>query len=327
MSDFPEAGIRGVDAAVAAARRAFDEGPWPRRPDQDRKRILQSFIERIYDQETELAQLQSLDNGVPFAFSKGSRISGRAAADVFDHFAGWTDKINGETYPQFSTASTMQYMSFREPVGVVAATLPFNGPMLTFAMKVGAALACGCTVVVKPSEYTNLAVGRLARILADADLPSGVFNLVTGADDTGRALASHPGVDKVTFTGSTVVGESIVAASGAAMKRLSLELGGKSAGVVLPDTRSVEKTATTLMGLCSTFLSGQICSTPTRGRPLLDRGRVRPPCSQPGQAGAVRRSVRPRHDVRAAHLAASAAPGPRLRREWRGRGRDPRVRR
>lgn len=264
MADFPEAGTRGVDAAVTAARRAFDEGPWPRLPAQDRKRILQSFIERIYDQADELAQLQTLDNGIPYSFSLGSRVSGRAAADIFDHFAGWADKINGETYPQFTSASNMHYMSFRDPVGVVAAILPFNGPMLTFAMKVGAALACGCTVVVKPSEYTNLAVGRLARMLADSDLPPGVFNLVTGADETGRALATHPGVDKVTFTGSTAVGESIVAASGATMKRHSLELGGKSAGVVFPDTRSVEKTATTLMGLCSTFLSGQICSTPTR---------------------------------------------------------------
>jgi aldehyde dehydrogenase (NAD+) len=264
MADFPEAGARAVEAAVAAARAAFDDGPWPRMPAQDRKRILQRFIERIYDQETELAQLQSLDNGIPFTFGQTSRVSGRAAANAFDHFAGWIDKINGETYPQFTNASNLHYLSFREPVGVVAAILPFNGPMVTFAIKVGAALACGCTVVVKPSEYTNLAASRLAHIIAESDLPPGVFNLVTGAGETGAALASHPGVDKVTFTGSSAAGESIMAAGSATMKRLSLELGGKSAAVVFPDTRSVEQTASTLMGLCSTFLSGQVCSTPSR---------------------------------------------------------------
>ncbi|MBC3191770.1 aldehyde dehydrogenase [Pseudonocardia sp. C8] len=264
VASIVEAGARGVDAAVGAARSAFDDGPWPRMPAQDRKRVLQQFIERIFELEDELAELQTLDNGIPISFGRGSRVSGRAAANVFDHYAGWADKINGETYPQFTSASNMHYMSYREPVGVVGVILPFNGPMLTFATKVGAALACGCTVVVKPSEYTNLAVTRLAEIIADSDLPPGVFNLVTGAGEAGAALATHPGVDKVTFTGSSAVGESIVAASGSNMKRLSLELGGKSAALVFPDTRSVERTASTLMGLCSTFLSGQICSTPSR---------------------------------------------------------------
>ncbi|MGC4250106.1 MAG: aldehyde dehydrogenase family protein [Sphingobium sp.] len=264
MGSFAETGQQGVDLAVAAARKAFDEGPWPHMPAQDRKRILQRFIERIYDFEEELATLQTLDNGTPYVFSRNSRLSAKAVADVFDHYAGWCDKTVGETYPQFSSASNMHYMSFRKPVGVVAAILAFNAPMLMFAMKVGAALACGCTVVVKPSEYTNLAVTRLSHILAESDLPPGVFNLVTGASVTGGALSTHPGIDKVSFTGSAATGERIVAASGTNMKRLSLELGGKSAGIVFPDTRSVETTARTLMGLCSTFLSGQICSTPTR---------------------------------------------------------------
>lgn len=264
MTSFAEAGQRGVDQAVAAARKAFDEGPWPRMRAQDRKRLLQPIVDRIHAAEMEIAQLQTLDNGMPFTFSRNSRASAKAAADIFDHFLGWIDKINGETFAQFSAASNMQYMTFREPVGVVAAILPWNGPVMTFAMKVAPALACGCTVVVKPSEYTNLAVLKLAEIVAQSDLPPGVFNIVTGGAETGSALSSHPGVDKVSFTGSPVVGEKITAASVSNMKRLSLELGGKSAALVFPDTRSVQATAQTLMGLCSTFMSGQVCSTPTR---------------------------------------------------------------
>jgi aldehyde dehydrogenase (NAD+) len=273
MIDCAEAGRHGVDLAVSAARKAFDEGPWRHMAADDRKRMLQPIVERLYKAEKELAQLQTLDNGVPFTFSRQSRVSAKGAASVFDHYLGWIDKITGETYPQFSSASNMQYMTFREPVGVVGAILAWNAPLLTFAMKVAPALACGCTVVVKPSEYTNMAVLKLAEIVAECDLPPGVFNLVTGAGETGAALASHPGVDKVTFTGSPAVGEKILLASGANMKRLSLELGGKSAGIVFPDTRSVAATATTLMGLCSTFLSGQVCSTPTRAvvhRSLVD---------------------------------------------------------
>ncbi len=273
MADFPEAGAAGVDLAVAAARKAFDEGPWPHLAANDRKRILQPIIERIYAEEESLAAMQTLDNGIPFHFSRNARLSPKGAASIFDHFAGWADKITGETYPRFSSASNMDYLSYREPVGVVAAILPFNGPIMTFAMKVAPALACGCTVVVKPSELTNIAVSRLARILQESDLPPGVVNLVTGAGETGAALSSHPGIDKVSFTGSPAVGEAIVKTSGSNMKRLSLELGGKSAALVFPDAASVQKTAATLMGLCSTFLSGQICTTPTRAvvhRSILD---------------------------------------------------------
>lgn len=264
MASVAEAGLRGVDLAVKAARKAFDEGPWPRLAAQDRKRILQRIIDRIRDCELELARLQTLDNGIPFAFSRKSRVSAESAADVFDHYAGWIDKINGETYPQFSSASNLHYMSLREPVGVVGAVLAWNAPLLMFAMKVAPALACGCTVVVKPSEYTNLSALKLAQIVAECDLPPGVFNIVTGGSETGAALSGHPGVDKITFTGSPEVGEHIVQASGTNMKRLSLELGGKSAALVFADTRNVEATARSLMSLCSTFLSGQVCSTPTR---------------------------------------------------------------
>jgi aldehyde dehydrogenase (NAD+) len=232
LVSIPEAGKRGTDLAVAAARKAFDEGPWPRMPAQDRKRILQRIIERVYAAEEELAELQCLDNGIPYKFSRHSRASGKAAADILDHCAGWADKLTGETYPRFSSDSNMHYMTFREPVGVVAAILPWNVPLSMFAKKVGPALAAGCTVVVKPSENTNLAATRLAQIFTQGDLPSGVFNFLTGGAETGAALSTHRGIDKVSFTGSTAVGERIMAASSSNMKRLSLELGGKSAGIV-----------------------------------------------------------------------------------------------
>jgi aldehyde dehydrogenase (NAD+) len=271
MTSFASATEAEVDRAVTAARRAFDQGPWPRIPAADRRRLLQPIIERIFAEEAELAALQTLDNGIPYHLSRSARLSPSAAASIFDHFAGWTDKINGETYPRFGSAP-MDYMTFRDPVGVVAAILPFNGPLLTFALKVAPALACGCTVVIKPSELTNIAVTRLARILQESELPRGVINLVTGDGATGAALAGHPGIDKVSFTGSPGVGEAILHASGGNMKRLSLELGGKSAALVFPDA-DIAATARTLMGLCSTFLSGQVCSTPSRAvvhRSVLD---------------------------------------------------------
>ncbi|WP_028710752.1 aldehyde dehydrogenase family protein [Paracoccus pantotrophus] len=264
IGTFAEAGQRGVDLAVAAARHAFDDGPWPTLPAQDRKRILQPIIERIYELEAELATLQTLDNGMPYSFSRHSRASGKSCADILDHHAGWCDKITGETFPRHSSSSNLQYLTYRDPVGVVGAILAWNVPLNMFAIKVGPALASGCTVVLKPSEYTNLAVTRLVEIFAESDLPPGVVNFVTGGAETGAALAGHPGVDKVTFTGSAAVGERIVSVSGANMKRLSLELGGKSAGIVFPEARSVASAATTMMGLCSTFLSGQVCTTPSR---------------------------------------------------------------
>ena len=264
LGSFAEAGERGVAMAVAAARKAFDEGPWPRMAAQDRKRILQRVIDGIYAAEEELAQLQTLDNGVPYTLSRNTRISGKACADMFDHYAGWIDKITGETYPQFSDASNMHYMSFREPVGVAGLITAWNGPLFMFGTKAGAALAAGCTVVLKPSENANLGPTKLAEILAEADLPPGVFNFVTGAGGTGAALSAHPDVDKISFTGSVATGQSIAKVAAPRMARLSLELGGKSAGIVFPEARSVAGAARTLMGLCSTFMSGQICSTSSR---------------------------------------------------------------
>lgn len=259
-----EADQATVDAAVAAARRAFDAGPWPRMASGERKKILQRIVDRIGEASEELSYLQTLDNGIPISFSLKSRVSANATAAVFDHYAGWIDKITGETFPQYHEGQNFQFMSFREPVGVVGAIIPWNAPLIMFALKLAPALAAGCTVVLKPSELSSLSPARLAQIVAESDLPPGVFNFVTGGAKTGRAIVGHPGIDKITFTGSAGVGEQIAAASGKNMKRLTLELGGKSASIVFPECKSVQVAAHTVMGLSSTFLSGQVCSTPTR---------------------------------------------------------------
>lgn len=269
----PEAGSRGVDAAVAAARRAFDQGPWPTMAARERKKILQKLVDRISDASEDLGYLQTLDNGIPINFSLNTRVSAVTAADIFDHYAGWIDKITGETYPQYTDTQNLHFMTYREPVGVVGAIIPWNAPLMMFALKVAPALATGCTVVLKPSELANLAASRLAQIVAESDLPPGVFNLVTGGAETGAAIADHPGIDKITFTGSPFVGEKILSVAGKNMKRVTLELGGKSAALVFPEARSIEVAAKTVMALSSTFLSGQVCSTPTRAvvhRSVLD---------------------------------------------------------
>lgn len=273
VAAIPEAGQAAVDTAVTVARRAFDEGPWPRMGARERKRVLQKLVDRILDASDELGHLQTLDNGIPINFSLNTRVSAVTASDIFDHYAGWIDKITGETYPQYTDTQNLHFMTYRDPVGVVAAIIPWNAPIMMFALKVAPALATGCTIVLKPSELANLAALKLADILAESDLPPGVFNLVTGGSETGAALSDHPGVDKVTFTGSPAVGEKILSTAGRNMKRVTLELGGKSASLIFPDARSIEVAAKTTMALSSTFLSGQVCSTPTRAvvhRSVLD---------------------------------------------------------
>ena len=268
VTTFAVAGAADVDRAVRAARREFDEGPWPRMAAKDRKRILQRLVELITRHGEELNQLQTLENGMPISFSSMSVVSSEMAAGVFDHHAGWIDKICGQTYPSYEVAPTgaeVQVMSFREPVGVVAAIIPWNAPMMLFAQKLGPALATGCTVVVKPSEFAVLTSLRLTELIEEAGVPAGVVNLVNGpGDPTGDALVNHPGVDKVTFTGSRAVGQRILAASGNGIKRVTLELGGKSPSLVFADAESVPGAAMMAMGMVSMGLSGQGCVCQTR---------------------------------------------------------------
>jgi aldehyde dehydrogenase (NAD+) len=257
-----------VDRAVSAARRAFDEGPWPRLTAKERKKYFNRLVALISEHGDELNGLQTLEMGMPIAFSSMAAVSSDMAAGVFDHHGGWIDKICGSTYPTYDvgpTGSDVQIMSLREPVGVVAAIIPWNAPMMLFAQKVAPALASGCTVVVKPSEFAVLTSLRLTALIEEAGFPPGVFNLVPGpGNPTGEALITHPGVDKVTFTGSRAVGKRILEASGDTVKRVTLELGGKSPSIVFEDAPSVEGAAMMAMGMVSMGLSGQGCVCQTR---------------------------------------------------------------
>jgi aldehyde dehydrogenase (NAD+) len=253
-----------VDRAVNAARRAFDEGPWPRMKARERKALMQKLVGLIYDHKDELGQLQVLDNAIPVAFNTMYQVGAEIAADIFDHHAGWIDKIMGDTIPPY-TGNELMTLTFREPVGVVAAIIPWNAPLFLFAQKVAPALATGCTLVVKPSEYAALAILRLTEIIEEVGLPPGVLNVVPGpGQTTGEALITHPGVDKVSFTGSRAVGQHILAASGDGLKRVSLELGGKSASINFADAPDVGLAAMTAMGMVSMGMSGQGCVIQSR---------------------------------------------------------------
>jgi aldehyde dehydrogenase (NAD+) len=263
IGSFAVATAEDVDAAVKAARTAFDEGTWSRATVSDRVRVLRRFSDLLREHNNELLSLLALDNGVPLTFGNIYAASVGVAADVFEHHAGWIDKAGGETFPPYQGGDHLA-MTFREPIGVVAAILPWNAPFLLFAQKLGPALAAGCTVVLKPSEYATFSVLRMVELLAEAGLPDGVVNVVTGpGDPTGEALITHPLVDKVSFTGSRAVGRRIVEASAGTMKRVSMELGGKSPAVVFPDAE-IPLAAATAMGTVTMGLSGQACIAQTR---------------------------------------------------------------
>jgi aldehyde dehydrogenase (NAD+) len=253
-----------IDRAVAAARRAFDEGPWPRMKARERKALMQKLVGLIYDHKDELGELQVLDNAIPVAFNTMYQVGPQIAADIFDHHAGWIDKIMGDTIPPY-TGNELMTLTFREPVGVVAAIIPWNAPLFLFAQKVAPALATGCTVVVKPSEYAALAILRLTEVFEEVGLPPGVLNVVPGpGQTTGEALVTHPGIDKISFTGSRAVGQHILSVSGDGLKRVSLELGGKSASVNFADAPDVGLAAMTAMGMVSMGMSGQGCVIQSR---------------------------------------------------------------
>lgn len=263
VASFPVAGPAEVDRAVRAARRAFDEGPWPRMRAGDRMRVLRRIADAVREHGDELLALQALDNSVPLTFGSVYATSSAFVADVFDHHAGWTDKLAGQTLPPYQGGDHM-VLTVREPVGVVGAVIPWNAPLLLFAQKVAPALAAGCTIVVKPSEYATFGVLRLARLIAEAGVPAGVLNIVTGpGEEAGEALITHPMIDKLSFTGSRAVGRRIMTAAADGFKRVSLELGGKSPAVVFPDA-DVGTAAAVTMGTVTLGLSGQVCLAQTR---------------------------------------------------------------
>jgi aldehyde dehydrogenase (NAD+) len=263
VASFPIAGPQDVDAAVRAARRAFDEGPWPKMRATERIRVLRRIADLVREHGDELLALQALDNSVPLSFGSVYGMSAAFVADVFDHHAGWVDKLAGETLPPYQGGDHL-VLTLREPVGVVGAIIPWNAPLLLFAQKAAPALAAGCTIVAKPSEYATFAVLRLAALMAEAGLPAGVLNVVTGpGEPTGDALISHPMVNKLSFTGSRAVGRKIIEASADGFKRVSLELGGKSPALVFADA-DVATAAAITMGTVTLGLSGQVCLAQTR---------------------------------------------------------------
>jgi phenylacetaldehyde dehydrogenase len=238
LAHVAEGDAEDIDRAVRAARKAFEHGPWSRMTPSERGRIIWRIGDLILEHAQELAQLESLDNGKPYAVALGADVP--LAADMFHYMAGWATKIEGNSInisvPYMPGANFHSY-TLREPLGVVGQIIPWNFPLLMAAWKLGPALAAGNCVVLKPAEQTPLTALRLAGLIAEAGMPDGVVNVVTGFGETaGAALAAHGDVDKVAFTGSTEVGKLIVAAAGASnLKKLTLELGGKSPNIVFDD--------------------------------------------------------------------------------------------
>src|ERR1700722_956938 len=226
-----------INRAVRAARTAFEDGPWSRMTPSERGRIIWRIRDLILEHTQELPRLESLDNGKPVAVAAAADVP--LAADLFHYMAGWATKIEGNTInisvPYMPGANFHSY-TLREPIGVVGQIIPWNFPLLMAAWKLGPALTTGNTIVLKPAEQTPLTAVRLAGIMAEAGVPEGVVNVVTGFGETaGAALAAHPLVDKVAFTGSTEVGKLIVQAATGNLKKVSLELGGKSPNIVFDD--------------------------------------------------------------------------------------------
>jgi phenylacetaldehyde dehydrogenase len=258
-----EGDAEDVNRAVRAARTAFDDGPWSRMTPSERGRIVWKIGDLILEHVDELAQLESLDNGKPFLVAQGADVP--LAADLFHYMAGWATKIEGNTIdisvPYMPGANFHSY-TLREPIGVVGQIIPWNFPLLMAAWKLGPALATGCTVVLKPAEQTPLTALRLAELIAEAGVPDGVVNVVPGFGETaGAALAVNDYVDKVAFTGSTEVGKLIVQAAAGNLKKLTLELGGKSPNIVFDDAEdnAIEGAANAIF-----FNHGQCCVAGSR---------------------------------------------------------------
>lgn len=264
IARLPAAEAGDIDRAVAAARRAFEEGDWPRFRPADRERLLWRLSDILEAHGEELAELESVDNGKTVGFARQVDIP--AAVEYLRYMAGWATKIEGSTLsPSFPLPAGAEQFAYtvREPVGVSGLIIPWNFPLLMAVWKIAPALAMGCTCVLKPAEETPLSALRLGELLEEAGIPPGVVNIVTGLGETaGAAIVEHPGVDKIAFTGSTEVGKRIGSACMESLKRVSLELGGKSPVVVLDDAdvgRAIEGAANAIF-----FNHGQVCTAGSR---------------------------------------------------------------
>jgi phenylacetaldehyde dehydrogenase len=250
-----------IDLAVKAARKAFESGPWPEMLPAQRARLLRKLADLIEQHHEELAELETLDNGKPVFFSR--LVDVPTAAEVFHYFAGWATKIEGSTIPISMPGAKYLAYTLREPVGVVGQVIPWNFPLIMAAWKLAPALTVGCTCVLKPAEQTPLTALRLGELIMEAGFPEGVVNIVAGYGETaGAALAAHPDVDKIAFTGSTAVGKMILNAASGNLKKVSLELGGKSPNVVFEDADL--KAAIPGSANAVFFNQGQICTAGSR---------------------------------------------------------------
>src|SRR5277367_4744505 len=260
VAQVPEAEAEDVNRAVAAARRAFDEGPWSKMSTSQRGQLLWKIADLLEANLEEFAEIESLDNGKPFSVARVADLP--LAVDMFRYMAGWATKISGKTL-NFSTPGAFHSYTTREPIGVVGQIIPWNFPLLMAAWKLAPALAAGCCVVLKIAEQTPMSALRLAELFDQAGFPAGVVNVLTGfGEGAGAPLAEHPLVDKVAFTGSTEVGKLIVKASAGNLKKVSLELGGKSPAIVFPDAdldRAIAGTAAAIF-----YNQGQCCTAGSR---------------------------------------------------------------
>ncbi len=262
VAEIARGGADDIDAAVDAARDTFDSGAWSRMAGAERGRILSRAADLIEQHAPELSALETAEMGKLYADTVAGDIP--AAAASFRHYAGWADKIAGEAMilpdvgPQHRFGFTL-----RQPLGVVGAITPWNNPTVVAAWKIAPALAAGCSVVVKPAEDASLAVLKLADLLAEAGVPDGAFNVVPGlGPEAGSALASHQGIDKITFTGSPAVGKTITSLAGEKFRKVTLELGGKAPQLIFPDADLEASLPWIAMG--NFYHQGQVCAAGTR---------------------------------------------------------------
>ncbi len=259
LATVAEGDAEDINRAVKAARRAFESGPWHSMTPSKRGQLLWRLADLLEQHLEEFAQLETLDNGKPLSVARVADVP--LAVDLFRYMAGWTTKIGGETIP----ISAVGYFAYtlREPVGVVGQIVPWNFPLLMTAWKLGPALATGCTIVLKPAEQTPLSALRLGELILEAGFPEGVVNIVPGFGETaGAALTAHPDVDKIAFTGSTEVGKLVLQAASGNLKKVSLELGGKSPNVVFADADVEQAIAGSARAIF--FNHGQCCTAGSR---------------------------------------------------------------
>ncbi len=232
IAQVADGGAADIDLAVKAARKAFDDGPWSKIKPTERGKMVWRLADLLEKNLVELAEIESIDNGKPVSDAK--HVDLPFSCELLRYMAGWATKITGQSIP-ISAPGEWHAYTMREPVGVVGQIIPWNFPLMMAVWKIAPALTAGCTIVLKPAEQTPLSALRLGELILEAGFPPGVVNIVTGDGTPGAALAAHPDVDKVAFTGSTEVGKLIVQAAAGNLKKVSLELGGKSPAFVFPD--------------------------------------------------------------------------------------------